>query len=470
MNATSARATEPQLFERDPGRQSGSAVQQIMQSLRNITTLSEALRVLGAGVLLTSMILYLLQGWSSGNDISRYLLLLAQTGLLGIAGFAMSHGLREPRGARVFFGLALISIPANFTILGALLYSVFQWDDALSLYPAFATWRIDDMANIGLTLGAALTVLLPVTAFCYAIMARQSVRKLTLHYMALNALLLLPVRGSMLAGTLALLGIAYAVVMSRRMIQSNPALRTAEGRFALATLFVPMGIMLARSLYFYDVDSLMIAVLATAVYAAIRQAAIFPERSARVAAALDGSAIPVAAIAALALGEFAATMLSIGVVAPLAAMTFALFGADVLRRTPSGGVRRFASVTVSIALALGFIAAAAFEPSAATAGVALLAGIAMIAAGSWLKARSAVWTGTVTVAAGALFGFEPLIDVVVRGDWIALAVCGAVIITAASLLERHGAAWMQRARRWRVRRPASNTRLSRATDTRLKCA
>ena len=51
----------------------------IMQSLRNVATLSEALRILGAGVILVSMSVFLLQGWNDGNDIRRYLLLLAQT-------------------------------------------------------------------------------------------------------------------------------------------------------------------------------------------------------------------------------------------------------------------------------------------------------------------------------------------------------------------------------------------------------
>ena len=97
-------------------------VDRILYSIRNFATVSEALRILGAAILLASMSLFLLQGWNEGNDIRRYLMLLAQTGLLTAAGFALSHGLKETKGARLFFGLALVSIPANFTILGALLY------------------------------------------------------------------------------------------------------------------------------------------------------------------------------------------------------------------------------------------------------------------------------------------------------------------------------------------------------------
>ena len=70
-------------------------VENVLQSLRNFATLSEALRILGASVLLASMSVFLLQGWNEGNDVRRYLLLLTQTGLLTAAGFAMSHGLKE---------------------------------------------------------------------------------------------------------------------------------------------------------------------------------------------------------------------------------------------------------------------------------------------------------------------------------------------------------------------------------------
>ena len=85
----------------------------ILQSLQGFATVSEALRLLGAGVLVASMSVFLLQGWNEGNDISRYLLLLSQTGLLAVAGFAMAYGLKETKGARMFFGLALISHPPS---------------------------------------------------------------------------------------------------------------------------------------------------------------------------------------------------------------------------------------------------------------------------------------------------------------------------------------------------------------------
>ena len=448
MNTENTPMTPDSVFREDDRAASPSLFTQVLTSLQNITTVSEALRVLGAGALLASMVVYLLQGWDEGNDISRYFLLLAQTGLLGAAGFALSHGLREPRGARVFFGLALVSIPANFTILGALLYSVFQWDGGLSYYPSFATWQIDDLANVGMTIVAALAVLVPVTAFCFAIMARHSTSRLTLTFLGLNLLLLIPVRGSLVAGTIALVGVAVAATVSRRLLRDNSALTTAEGRFALATLFVPMAIMLVRSLYFYDTDSLIVAMLAAAVFAALRQSALLPERSDKLAAALDAASIPVAAVAALALGDYLAPALSDGLTAPLMATTFALFGIDLVRRSRASSVRQFAATLVSGALAAGFALGAATNPTVLTAGLAFVVGIGLVVAGTWFNFRTATWAGAIAIAAGALFGFEPLVELVVFSSWITLAVAGAIIITVASVLERHGTAWIHHGRGW----------------------
>ena len=97
------------------------------QRILKIASFSELLRIFGACAVLASMSLFLMNGWSEGNDIQRYLKLLAQTGLLTLGGLALSVGLKEYKGARLFYGLSLVSVAANFTILGALIYSMVQW-------------------------------------------------------------------------------------------------------------------------------------------------------------------------------------------------------------------------------------------------------------------------------------------------------------------------------------------------------
>jgi hypothetical protein len=424
------------------------SVDSVMQSVRNFATLSEALRILGAGVILASMTVFLHQGWNDGNDIRRYLLLLTQTGLLAAAGFAMSHIVRETKGARLFFGLALVSIPANFTILGALLYSVFQWDGGLTTYPGYAEWRIEDVTSIGITMGAALLVLVPVTLFCFAIMARRSAKLLSLHFLLLNALLLLPIRGSFAAGTTALAGVVYALFVMRKLTHENLALKTGEGKFALATLFIPLGIILFRSMYFYQVDSLMIAMVTMALYLAARQASEFPDRSARLAKALEFVSWPLAMVIAVTLTDAFNPAIAPALLAPVFAVTFAALAMDLIKRTDSRILAKAIGVSISIAVAVSFTMGVTFLPGALSALLSLGAGTLLLVWGAGGKQLSTIIAGLVTLGAGTLFGFDAIVRLITTSSWIDLALFGAGAITLASILDRHGVAIKLRLASW----------------------
>jgi hypothetical protein len=420
----------------------------VMHSLRNFATVSEALRILGAAVLLASMSVFLLQGWNDGNDIRRYLLLLTQTGLLAGAGFAMSHGLKEAKGARIFFGLALVSIPANFTILGALLYSVFQWDGGLITYPGYASWQIENVASTGLTLGGAMLVLIPVTMFAFAIMARHSAKKLSVHFLLLNMLLLLPIRSSLAAGTVALLGVLYAMYVVAQLAGKDRALKTGEGKFALTTLFIPIGIILFRSLYFYQVDSLMVAMVSMAMFLLARQASLFPDRNARMALLLEVLSLPFALSVALSLTDAFHLGVASALQAPLFAGIYTLLALDVLRRTESRKLGTLIGVTISLFVGLSFTFSVASSPSALTALLSLVAGVVLLLAGLSLKNTTASFAGVMTLIAGALFGFADIVQFVMTSSWIELAIFGASAIALGSVLDRHGVAIKLHLVRW----------------------
>ncbi len=427
---------------------SGFSVEGVMQSVRNFATLSEVLRITGAAVLLASMSVFLLQGWNDGNDIQRYLLLLTQTGLLTAAGFAMSHGLKETKGARIFFGLSLVSIPANFTILGALLYSAFQWDGGLSTYPSYATWQIGDVANIGITLGGAMLVLLPVTLFCFAIMARQSAKTLSLHFLLLNALLLLPIRNSMAAGTVALLGVFYALYVVGKLAGKDRSLKTGEGKFALATLFIPLGIVLFRSMYFYQIDSLMVAMVSMALFLLARQASLFPDRGARIALLLQVLSVPFALAVALSLTDAFASALATGLAIPLFASVYTVLALDILRRSESRKLGVLIGVTISLFVALSFTLNVAVNSSVLTALLSIVAGVLLLLWGLAGKKPFASFAGIVTLIAGAWIGFDEIVRLIMTSSWIDLAIFGASAIALGSVVDRHGVAIKLRLVKW----------------------
>ena len=420
----------------------------ILSSVQNFATVSEALRILGAVVLLASMSIFLLQGWDDGNDISRYLLLLSQTGLLAAGGFALSHGLKETKGARMFFGLALVSIPANFTILSALIYSVLQWDGALGTYPGYATWRIADAASTGLTLGGAMLVLIPVTVLCFAIMARRSATRLSLHFLILNSLLLLPIRSSTIVGAVALIGTVYALSVARRLTTRDGSLKTPEGKFALATLFIPIGIILFRSMYFYQIDSLLVAMLSITVFATLRQLSVSPDRTRRVALGIEVLSLPVALVAALSLTDAVAGVMAWEFRPLVFACIFATMALDIVRRTNSQVLANFASVSVSVLTSTSFILGVLGGTSLLGAFLCLAAGATLALAGHGFQDRVALVAGCLAAIAGIVFGFGEFIEMILRSSWIDLAIFGACAIALGSVLDRHGTSLKLRLEKW----------------------
>ena len=422
-------------FERSTSR---FDLDRIMGSIRNIATVSEALRVLGAAVLVASMSLFLLQGWNDGNDIRRYLLLLTQTGLLTAAGFALSHGLKETKGARLFFGLSLVSIPANFIILSALVYSVVQWDNALTMLPGFATWQIENIAGTSATLVGAILVLLPITLFCFAIMARHSARTLSLHFFAMNLLLLLPIRSSVATGAVALLGTIYALYVARKVVGKDRALKTAEGRFALMTLFIPAGIILFRTMYFYQVDSLMVSMLSLAAFLVARQASILPDRGSRIALGFELISLPLGLMFALSITDAFMEIVAWALVAPIFSIAYTALALDVLRRTANQRLSNGIGASISIFVSLSFALCVAAEPGALTAMLSMVAGGLMLFVGAAQRNRTATIAGAITVFAGVVFGFEPILELIVASNWVELAIFGACAIAMGSVLERHG--------------------------------
>jgi len=424
------------------------SVDGIAQSIRNFATLSEALRMLGAAVLVASMSVFLLKGWDSGNDVRQYLLLLSQTGLLAAAGFAMSHGLRETRGARVFFGLALISICANFVILGAMVFSVLHWDIGLTEYPSYALWQIDSLAGTSVTFAGALVVLLPVTLFCFAIFARQSSKMLSLHFLILNSLLLLPIRGSIAAGTIAIAGILYALFVISKLTAKDRSLKTGEGKFALTTLFIPLGIILFRSMFFYQVDSIMIGMVALALFLAARQVSLFPDRSPGIAAFLETLSVPVAMVASFAFADALQPIVTSALTGPTFATLFTLMSTDLLRRTDSSVLGKIVTMTVSLVVAIGFCSAVLFYPSALTAILCVFAGAILLLMGSSISSNVATIFGALTLALGALLGFDEMWQLARNSNWIELAVFGAFTIVLGSVIDRHGVVIKLRLVKW----------------------
>lgn len=422
------------------------AIERALRSIRDLASLSEILRLAGAASLIVSMAVYLLQGWHEGNDIDRYLKLLTQTGLLAGAGLAVAQLLNEARGARVLFGLALVSVPVNMTVLAALIYSQVQWDGALGQYPAFATWQVVDPVTFGVVAPVAVAALVAVTCFSFAVLARAQWRQLAWPFLAMNATLLLPVRDSVITGTLALVTAAWAIWHLRHLHRSNTVLHTTEGRFAMLSFAIAPTILLLRSGYFYELDSLMSAALALAAFMALRQTRRVPERNPRAAVLLELAMAAVAFMAAWAVGDLVEPALPDALPVVVFAAVFAGLCVDVYRGTQSGRLAATLSFTANLMLGLSVLLALLIDTTVPVTLVAVVAGAAMTAWGVFQSRPSASALGALTLVASLLLGSEPLVRLFMQGGWLTLAITGGTAIVAASLVDRFGPAIMNRGR------------------------
>ncbi len=422
-----------------------------VNSLFSFNALTGLLRILGATVLIASVSIFLLQGWKSGNDVQRYLLLLAHTVLLAGTGFASGHWLKESKGARLFLALALISISVNFAILGGLLYSQVQWDSALAVYPGFATWHAEDLSTALVTSSGALLLLAPVTWLGFMALARRSAARLTVLYLLGNAALLMPVRGSEVIGILTMGATFVIIAQVSRASRHDATLRTNEGLFARAVQILPVGIILSRSLYLYATDAFLTTVAALVVFIVIRQVAGQMSAASTVRKILEYFSIIPAGFAAAGLTAVVDDMwrYTDSFLLPIFTLSLAAMVIEIsLRCSGSGtGYRRIASVIV----ASGMLANLFLFGNVATALACLLSGIAVMVYGYSVQQRLIFGLGLITLLVGLGHQVTFAIEMFDLGSWGSLALLGIIAIVTGSMLERHGADIKLRFTTWRQR-------------------
>ncbi len=422
-----------------------------LDGLVRCVSLSRLLRVFGAAVLVASVSVFLLQGWQTGNDVNRYLLLLAHTVLLAGTGFVSGRWIKETKGARLFLAMALVSVSVNFAILGGLVYSQFQWDSALGVYPDFATWRADAPLTTLAVAAAAILVLAPVAWLGFLVLARRSALPLTALYLTANAALLAPVRESEAVAALLIVVTLPALVRVVAAGRRDRSLATAEGIFARTVQFLPAGILLARSVYLYAPDAVLLTVASLCVYLAVRQLSQQAHPASVVRSGLELFAtIPAAATAMGTAAVVAETWPNAGAwVLPLSSLVFAGLTLELsLRSLRRGAALRRAA---ALAVALGMLGNLLLFGSVLTAAACLLAGLLVTIYGYSVRQRVVLALGLLTLLAGLGYHVRYAIEFVDIGSWASLALLGMLAILAGSVLERRGAAIVARLSHWKLR-------------------
>jgi len=466
--------------------------------------LGRLLRLAGSLAFAAGVSVFLFQHWERGNDIHRYLLLLGQSLAITLAGLVCRHGFREAKSAATLVGLGLVTVPVQFTILGALLYSRFEWWPTrapdFTGFARFADWTAPSgQAALGVA-ALAVTTLGILSAIAFDLLYKERARVLTGAFLLLNALLLIPTRDANVVASLLALGIALLVTLLRGALANpghsrsgasdvgrtqragspvggtrvagtqvagtqvaeghdagshrsgSPVDRLQGGGRALARglLMAPLALLIGRSIGLYSISHYFQSVLCGGIAATLFYAPIELGLRNGPARVLRMLSLWVAGYGwwLFVVGLDRALGLPAGLFLPFVSLPFAGLLAWVSLHLPSSGpeLRRAAGAITAIGSIANVLAVGGLMASliCATAGVILLV------YGFFLQQRIVLLLGLVALVVGIGDQVRIAIHVYALSYSVSLALLGITTIVSAALLERHHVqlfAWFQRLQR-----------------------
>lgn len=186
------------------------------------------LRWMGALAVAGSAIVFLLQGLNNIDLDMRNWVYLALMGAMGGCGVASQKFMQDAKGARLFFGLAALLVPVQFSQLAGLLHQLASVADA-------------QVPHLFWLMSGTLLLAVPLAYAGMAILARNDKRQLTSALLLMSGALLIPERDSIF-GFATLAGLALGTIwLELKVFRGNSLYAGLEGmglRLLLATPLV----------------------------------------------------------------------------------------------------------------------------------------------------------------------------------------------------------------------------------------
>lgn len=205
------------------------------------------LRILGAMAIGGSGVLYMLQGLYNTNTDLRNWVYLALMAALGAGGIFSQRLMQDSKGARLFFALAALLIPVQFSQLGGMVLGFFSGATTALQWFAISA----PQAPLLLAIGALSVVAAIALSFAgFSVLARAAAKPLTLVFVAMNGLLLLPFRESLAILPVFTALIALATVLEMRIFRRDVVFQTLEGVGVRLMVLLPVAIAVCRSAFY----------------------------------------------------------------------------------------------------------------------------------------------------------------------------------------------------------------------------
>jgi hypothetical protein len=421
-----------------------SADAETARSRIGVTTL---LRRVGGLVLVCSALSFLLQRWVGMDSMFRYGSFLGFTLILSGLGLFCALVLREDKGARTFLTIAACFLPAHFTQLGALLYSVFlknhqaQFAGQSEYVRNLAIYQAPSAMIAAATTLLATAVLIPIVYTGFASIARNQARRLTMVYFAANALLLVPSRHPLIAAALALLGVLALEVFDSRVLRTHSAMKTMEGVGIRLLLFIAPLIVLGRNMLLYPQSwAMSSAAYALVGYGLFR---VLPRlmTSERAGEALQLTAtIPIFAAWAFAADGLFLDRHALWPISNDFELSVYTIPASVVIGILSIGARREGRILRIVAVCAAVSATVTqllFVGGAVNSLICVATSIAVLVVACVQEERALFKWGTVGLGVGLLYHLRYASELFSVSPWLCLAILGALTVMVASVIEAH---------------------------------
>lgn len=435
MNSTAKKMAHEEIWQNSSNEDQGK--------------LTRILRISGVFAILVSLYGFFVNGWDGGNDLMRFLMLLGHTVALAGIGLLSGHFLKEGKGARTLLMLALVSVTANFAILGSFIYAEFgQVPDGG--YISSMRWQLGSTMDLLWLSIITPLLLLPVIMLGFRVLVRGMSRSMSLLFCFSNAVLLLPLRDPAWIAFFALILSAYTLFFNIRTTRKRSESRTLEGLVALLLQFLPIVLLLVRNIWLYADMAVLYAGAFVVAFIALRQLTLAMGNS----SVFAGYTMLLSAICAMAGGgnlyqamieaqwnASFALMLSLWMMSGMFYELSLRSGsyANSLR-TMAGGI--MATILIFNMLLSGSIVAV----------VSVLASATLVMVASYRhKQRSLMLAGILMLSASVIKMTWHLWFMFDINGWVLSAVTGVIAIVAASILESKKSIFMHHLANWKSR-------------------
>ncbi len=439
--ASDWQGTDNAVTEPPPEAKSSSGM---FQLIRKYASFSDLLRFSGVVSVAVAMGMFLIDGTENFNDLQRFLTMLGFTGALTAAGFILSLLVKEQRGSRAFMGLSLLSVPVNFTVFGAMLYSFMPLDGMAQNYPGFALWQASS-TEVVTALAAGLAVLVPVIWMSYTVLARTARTWLTTCLLLSSAVLVIPVRQEIIIAVLAVLTASAMWWIVRKNSKESLALKTVEGKFASALLFVPPAILIGRGLFLYDASGVLVFMLSAGAYLVLRQLLVSQKQAGFLTATGTILAAMVALVVSTAGVDVIDTLIHDNLAIVFGIGGFLVLNHDLTKVSPSTGVANTTAMVSVILSVCALVALPMLDGGSMLTAISLATLVAVAVYGYRRGHLPITAIAMVGVVAISMLHVQSLWTMALQTGWWGIASLGAMAIVSGSVLDRAGTVVVKKA-------------------------